>query len=96
VMSEAKSKNFFCDAAIRPFPNNTELNCEVEGSHRDHQAMLADYAFPGSRQLITWHEDDRRNFHGDWPGRCPYKAHPLWDDPGQCTLPDGHPGNHAP
>jgi hypothetical protein len=75
-----------CDAGIRPMRDNTELICELQLPHRDHQAMLKDYAYSGSRTLITWHEDDRRNFHGEWPGPCE-------DD--TCLLPHGHRGAHA-
>jgi hypothetical protein len=85
-----------CDAAMKlDQHDNIELRCELERPHREHQAILRDYAFAGSVTLITWHEGDRRNYHGDWPGQCPYKAHPLWHDPSQCPLPDGHPGDHA-
>lgn len=76
-----------CDAAIRPFLNDTELGCEVDGEHRKHVGALRDYAYPGSVTTITWDEDDRRNFHGAWPGEC-YEP--------ECKLPDGHRGNHAP
>ena len=75
-----------CDAKIRPFTDLTELACEVEldGPHT-HSSTLRDYAYPGSASVITWFEDDRRNYHGEWPGAC-----------FNCTLPVGHRGNHAP
>jgi hypothetical protein len=74
-----------CDAHIR-LPKGTELICELEVPHRDHQAVLHDYAYPGSVTMINWHEVDRRNYHGDWPGHC---------DDQECSLPKGHPGGHA-
>jgi len=78
-----------CDAKIRPFPDDTELVCERPDSrHLVHDAVLRDYAYPGSLTVIDWFDDDRRCFHGDWPGICSTV-------PG-CVLPDGHRGNHAP
>lgn len=81
-----------CDAAIRPFPNDTEVRCEVTENHaRIHEGALRDYAYPGSQTAIQWSEDDRRNFHGEWPGLC---QHGGWDA-STCVLPRGHRGNHA-
>lgn len=80
-----------CDARIRPFPvgNDTELQCEG-GDHgsSDHHATLRDYAYPGSQTRLVWLEDDRRNFHGVWPGRC--------QQVDGCVLPSGHHGECAP
>lgn len=76
-----------CDARIRPLPGNDEIQCEIEGEHAEHNGTLRDYAFAGSATVITWQDDDRRAFHGPWPGRCSV---------GYCTLPAGHPGGHAP
>jgi hypothetical protein len=63
-----------CDARIRPFPagNDTELICEVEHDeeHTSHSSVLKDYAYPGASTRISWLENDRRNFHGEWPGKC--------------------------
>lgn len=75
-----------CDARIRPMipVNQTEIACYEEGEHTTHLGRLLDYAFPGSSTGIEWQEDDRRNFHGEWPGACP-----------GCTLPLGHHGRHA-
>ena len=72
-----------CDARIRPFPDDREIACGHLGSHEMHQGVLVDYAYPGSRTVVSWHEDDRRNFHGDWPGPCP-----------GCVFPVGHGGRH--
>lgn len=76
-----------CDAKIRPFPDATELACNCDHAHGDseHHATLRDYAYPGSATMITWFEDDRRNFRGDWV-ECV--------EPG-CMLPGGHPRGHA-
>lgn len=76
-----------CPAKIRPFPNDTEVTCDqtTEG-HRKHSGVIRDYAYPGSETILTWQDDDRRNFTGDWI-ECP--------DHG-CTLPAGHRGDHAP
>lgn len=74
-----------CDAAIRPFTDDTELRCEQNGEHDMHMGTARDMAYPGSSTTITWHEGDRRNFHGDWPGVCSVI----------CMLPSGHKGNHA-
>jgi hypothetical protein len=75
-----------CDARIRPFPHAIEIACEKPLPHMTHQGTLNDYAFPGSSTTVSWAEDDRRTFHGDWPGSC--------ETPG-CTLPAGHPRRHA-
>jgi len=103
-----------CDAKIRPFTDDTELTCEcphvdeLDGSS-EHHSTLRDYAFPGSATTIYafpgsattiyWAEDDRRNFRGEYPGRCD-AATPTWPDglPGEtrpCVLPAGHRGGHA-
>ena len=73
-----------CDARLRPFPDDTEIRCDAttEKVHM-HGGVLRDYAYPGSETTITWHEDDRRNFHGEWPGPCGRLS--------TCVLPDGHP-----
>jgi len=86
-----------CDAKIRPFPGPTELTCEVEleGAHT-HSSTLRDYAYPGSASEIHWMEDDRRNFHGDWPGRCVTVVGSGATAAPSCVLPAGHRGNHAP
>lgn len=80
-----------CDARIRPFPvgNDTEIACEDEMDHGAfHGGTLRDYAYPGSRTVMSWSEDDRRNFHGVWPGRCQLVA--------GCVLPVFHAGRCAP
>lgn len=77
-----------CDAHMRPFPNQTEVACRLEGNdHAEHSAILRDYAFHGSETEIRWFESDRRNYHGEWPGRCELDM--------RCILPNGHRGNHA-
>lgn len=73
-----------CDA--RPFPNDTEVACEVPGEHSVHQGGVRDYAYPGSHTRISWLEEDRRNYHGTWFGPCPLCPH----------LPVGHSGSHTP
>ena len=74
-----------CDAVIRPFPNDTEIGCEMEGEHKDHRGVIHDMQFPGSKQSLYWNEADRRNFHGQWPGEC--------EKTEGCILPRGHWGN---
>lgn len=75
-----------CDARIRPFPDTRELECDLPADgHSQHRANLRDYAFPGSNTVLSWLDDDRRNFHGVWPGVCGID---------QCVLPAGHHGRH--
>ncbi len=74
-----------CDAKIRPLPDDTELVCDLSGPHGLHESTLRDYAYPGSATVISWYEDDRRTFRGDWVA-CP----------AECILPAGHQGRHAP
>lgn len=81
-----------CDARIRPFPArlgqpDREVACEEAGSHRSHAGVLRDYAYPGSKTVLHWEDDDRRNYRGDWPGAC-------GRTPG-CVLPAGHPRDCA-
>lgn len=75
-----------CDARIRPMVpvNDTEIVCLVDGEHARHEGELRDYAWPGSLTVVVWFEDDRRTFHGVWPGGCP-----------DCNLPLRHRGGHA-
>lgn len=75
-----------CDAAMRLDHHDIELRCELERPHRDHQSVLRDYAIPGSVTLMTWHDQDRRCFYGDWPGAC--------EEVEDCVLPKGHQGVH--
>jgi DNA-binding sugar fermentation-stimulating protein len=77
-----------CDARIRPFRpvNQVELTCEVDDDHLEHSGTIHDYAYPGSKTVLHWYENDRRTFHGEWPGDCPE----------DCILPMGHRGGHAP
>lgn len=75
-----------CDAKIRPFPHDLELVCELDAGHpNSHYGVVRDYAWKGSHTGISWEEDDRRTFHGDW-------AHCSDED---CVLPGGHRGSHA-
>lgn len=76
-----------CDARIRPLPNDSEVACEVEHDITPglgHGGTLRDYAYPGSVTVVEWLEDDRRTFHGAWPGPCS----------DACSLPSGHRGRH--
>lgn len=75
-----------CDAHMRPFPNDTEVGCEEEGEHDTHKGVLRNYAYQGSETILTWYEQDRRTYHGEWPGPC---------DEAGCILPLGHYGRHA-
>ena len=76
-----------CDARIRPFMGDTEIACGRKGTHDQHQGAIRDYAYPGSKTEVSWYEGDRRNYHGDWPGRCTTTA--------ACVLPNEHPGRCA-
>lgn len=83
-----------CTAAIRPFRgvNDAEVRCERDEDHGPlHRGPLRDYAFPGSLTNVEWLEDDRRTFHGDWPGAC-RRAEQL----AGCVLPTGHRGRCQP
>lgn len=75
-----------CDARIRSMRpvNDTEIVCDEVGEHSAHKGALRDYAYPSSVTTVEWFEDDRRTFHGEWPGDC-----------SGCILPLGHSGNHA-
>ncbi len=74
-----------CDAAIRPFPNDTEVRCSHPTDHTGmHAGLLIGYAGKGSQTILKWEEGDRRNYHGKWPGACCF---------GGCGLPLGHGGN---
>lgn len=75
-----------CTAKIRPFPNDTEVQCE-KPKHTDskHESVLRDYAYPGSETVLAWMETDRRNFRGDWRP-CLFPT---------CILPANHRGDHA-
>lgn len=52
-----------CDAALHLSGHDIDVYCELDLPHNDHQAVLRDWAFPGSVTILTWHEDDSRNFH---------------------------------
>lgn len=74
-----------CDAKIRPFPGDLEVQCERDHTDTKHEGTIRDYAYPGSATVLSWFEDDRRTFRGTWSPCLGY-----------CTLPHGHHGNHAP
>lgn len=77
-----------CDAQIRPFPHQLELRCLLDvhlPADVQHQAVLENYAYPGSRTTITWLDSDRRCSHGEWI-ECPQRG---------CGLPAGHRGDHV-
>ena len=75
-----------CDARIRPFPNAVTVMCEDDADHGGHHGgTLLDYAYPGSKTVISWAETDRRTFRGDWTD-CQSAG---------CILPNGHHGRHA-
>lgn len=78
-----------CNAKIRPFPNDIEVECTKELPHSVyHQGIIHDQAYPGSETTLTWQESDRRTYHGRWPGEC--------EKTGNCAMPDGHHGDCAP
>jgi hypothetical protein len=75
-----------CPSKIRPLPNPTEIRCEKPENHRyEHRGVLRDYAKPGSVTTVTWQQNDRRAFIGEW-APC---------DSTGCVLPRFHPGDHA-
>lgn len=84
-----------CNAKIRPFPTRSliEVACEVnhdpalEVEGLEHRAILRDHAFAGSRTEITWFEQDRRTYRGDYLGPCTNAL--------GCVLPAGHRGRCA-
>lgn len=77
-----------CDARIRTMRpiNETEITCEADEPHNTHTGTIRDYAYPGSETKVNWMEDDRRTFHGEWPGDC---SHVM------CILPKHHRGDHV-
>lgn len=84
-----------CDAAMRPMVpvNEYEVRCQEQhdyGLADTHRGVISGFNPDGRSTMIVWMEDDRRNFHGDWPGRC---SESFSGD--QCILPQGHRGNHA-
>lgn len=90
-----------CPWSIRPFPNETQVDCERDvhlppptPEAAQHKGVLRGYAFPGSETVVAWYAGDRREFEGNWPGYCTQ----LGSHGGRqnCTLPAGHRGNHAP
>lgn len=84
-----------CDAKIRPMRpvNEVELQCEINAEHpcTTHEAIIKDYAYPGSQTVLAWYEDDRRNFRGEWA-----PCHLLDGTHNLCTLPAAHHGACAP
>lgn len=80
-----------CDARIRPFRmiRDDEIACEADGPHRIHTGIARNYAYQGSKTTISWDDEDRRCFHGEWPGDCQRLA------PVHCLLPAGHRGADA-
>ena len=89
-----------CPWQIRPFPGETQVQCEKPDGHdRDpatllHESTLRDYAWPGSETKVTWVPGDRREFSGSFPGYCTQ----LGSTGGRqnCTLPAEHHGRCAP
>lgn len=78
-----------CTAKLRPFSsiNDVEITCDkTDEGHERHEGVLRDYLGKGSATAIFWFESDRRNFHGEWPGKCDFRT---------CVLPRGHHGDHA-
>ena len=75
-----------CPVKMRPFPNDTEIRCEILAriEHTRHTGDLRDYAYPGSVTTMSWDDGDRRIFTGEW-AKC--------SSPG-CVLPAGHIRNH--
>lgn len=85
-MADEPVPPFDCDARLRPFPGMDEIACELPGDdHAMHAGALRDYAYPGSVTTVKWARDDRRSFHGSWPGPCSEAG---------CILPAGHPRGH--
>lgn len=76
-----------CPARIRPFPGVLVVQCERTHVIDDdrHAGVIRDYAYPGSQTVLTWFDDDRRSFSGEWV-ECPVSP---------CILPANHRGDHA-
>lgn len=78
-----------CDAKIRPFPDEIEIQCMVEGD--DHSEFsnrhrgIIDFEGSGPPTELFWLEEDRRTFRGTW----------LHCEAETCILPRGHRGEHA-
>lgn len=72
-----------CDAHIYMGPHWTfdaedgVIDCTEPHEGAEHATVMSS----GTR--LTWFEDDRRCFHGEFPGACSKLA--------TCPLPDGHP-----
>lgn len=83
-----------CDARIRLMRpiSDIEVVCTETTYHTTHKGTIESYAYPGSQTLVTWFDDDRRCFHGEWPGDC--QGGPD-DAPALCILPLNHHGGHA-
>lgn len=82
-----------CPAKIRPFSGNEiELVCESQHEQflDQHFGILRDYAYKGSQTIISWYEDDRRTYRGEWPGVCG-KSTNIFDTGRTCQLPKNHP-----
>jgi hypothetical protein len=81
-----------CTARIRPLTDDTEIQCEVStvDAHGSHAGVLRDYAYPGSATVISWREDDRRIFRGEWTP-CPVRSAGVAP---VCILPAEHHGEH--
>lgn len=79
------SANLGCDARIRPFrpAGEDEFPCEKPVHHvaESHEAIIRDRAYKGSETRLSWADDDRRTFRGE------FKPCTI---PG-CILPAGHP-----
>lgn len=76
-----------CNAKIAPFPDKSVIVlCDrSDERHDSHTGTLLNYAGPGSKSNITWWEEDRRNFRGEY----------IPCDDNRCTLPKDHRGQHA-
>ena len=88
-----------CDARIRPMRPHEELEVCCELVHTTVAEMHSGTIKLGAWPTLTWMEDDRRNYHGNWPGACPLTipenlARTMSDPPpgAPCILPAGHRG----
>ena len=62
-----------------------EIECCLDGKHDWHEGNILNYAYTGSVTKIDWHNDDRRQFVGEF----------VTCSESSCILPDDHRGDHV-
>lgn len=66
--------------------------CDSPPHEGDHSGPGLVHLFPDQR--ITWLAGDRREYQGEWPGYC--GGDDFQSALGNCVMPLGHRGRHAP